>query len=297
MKVLNVGSLNIDHVYRVSHIAAPGETVAGLSYSRFAGGKGANQSVALARAGAEVLHAGAIGPEGGWLKDGLAAEGVDVRHIRELDTPGGHAVIQVDDDGQNSIVIHGGANHRLTPEMIQAALEAVDAGDMLLLQYETNATAELITRGRRAGLRLVFNPAPMAPDVHDLPLGDVDLLVVNETEGAALTRGASEPDAILAGLDRLLPRTDVCLTLGKNGAVLRRAGRAPCHAAAPAVKAVDSTGAGDTFIGYFLAALLEEKDDPEALEWACRAAALSVTRPGATDAIPRRREVEEFLRD
>jgi len=252
MKVVNVGSLNIDHVYRVSHIAAPGETLASSSYARFAGGKGANQSVALARAGATVLHVGAVGLEGAWLRQGLADDGVDVRHVHTLKSPGGHAVIQVDDGGQNSIVIFGGANLMLTRGLIDAALQDAEPGDMLLLQNETNALGDLIAAGRHAGLRVVLNPAPMTPGIALLPLHDVDLLIVNEHEGAALAGSPPDADAILAGLDAKLPGTDVCLTLGAEGAILRRTGKPPCRCPSPDVQAVDTTAAGDTFIGYFL---------------------------------------------
>lgn len=287
MTVLNVGSLNIDHVYRVETIARPGETVASSDYRRFAGGKGANQSIALARAGATVLHAGAVGPEGQWLRRTLRDDGVDVRHVRVLDEPGGHAVIQVETSGQNSIVIYGGANHRIDVGRIRDVLSDRGSGDVLLLQNEINGVGDLISAGSDAGLRVVLNPAPMTAQVADYPLEHVDMLIVNEHEGRALCeRLDAAADDVLESLRQRFPDTDICLTMGAAGAVLQRAGGALTRREAPRVHALDTTAAGDTFIGYLLASLGSGADDGTALWRACRAAALSVTKAGAVDSIP-----------
>lgn len=294
MKVLNFGSLNVDHVYRVPHIARPGETVAGTAYQRFAGGKGANQSVALARAGAPVAHAGSIGPDGLWLRERLAAEGVDVQDIRVTDGPGGHALIQVDERGQNCIVLFSGANASITGDHVRAALGRLQRGDILLLQNEINATPELLAAGRSAGVRVVFNPAPMSAAVLDYPLAAVDLLIVNEHEAAALA-GGTDVESWLAGLARRLPQADLCLTLGAAGAVYQEAGGRRWQCPAPRVRAVDTTAAGDTFIGFFLAAVMQGAAVSAALAAACRAAAVSVTRPGALDSIPRPADVDAFF--
>ncbi len=295
MKVLNFGSLNVDHVYRVPRIARPGETVASHEYRRFPGGKGANQSVALARAGAAVAHAGCIGPEGLWLRDRLAAEGIDVRDIRVTEGPGGHALIQVEDSGQNSIVLFPGANAAIAPDHVREALGRQRAGDVLLLQNEINATPELIAAGKRAGLRVAFNPAPMSSAVAGYPLDQVDLLILNEHEGEALA-GEAAPDAILDALVRRLPRADLCLTLGAAGAIYQKADGPRRRCPAPRVQAVDTTAAGDAFIGFLLAGLSQGCTEEVALAAACRAAAVSVTRPGAMDSIPRPAEVEAFFR-
>jgi ribokinase len=294
VKILNFGSLNVDHVYRVPHIARPGETVAGTEYRRFAGGKGANQSVALARAGASVAHAGCIGPEGLWLRERLAAEGIDVQDIRLADGPGGHAVIQVEDSGQNSIVLFPGANAAIGREHVQAALGRMRPGETLLLQNEINATPELIAVGAARGLRVAFNPAPMSPAVAGYPLEQVSLLIVNEHEAQALS-GRDQPAAMLTTLGQRLPRTDLCLTLGADGAVYQKAGGQRWHCAAPRVTAVDTTAAGDTFIGFLLAEVLRGTTETAAVAAACRAAALSVTRPGAMDSIPRPEDVAAFF--
>jgi ribokinase len=286
--------LNLDHVYRVQAIARPGETVPSTDYRLFAGGKGANQSMALARAGVAVAHAGKIGPEGAWLRQKLAEAGVDTRFIRVAQEPGGHAIIQVDAQGQNSIVLYGGTNQAITEAEVRETLAAFAPGDYLLLQNETNVTAALIEAGHAAGMVVILNPAPMTEAVHGSALAKLGFLVVNETEGAALA-GVAEPPAILAELCRRLPRTGVVLTLGADGVLYGR-GAERLQLPAYKVEAVDSTAAGDTFIGYWLAGLVEGLPTAGALDLGCRAAALSVTKPGAMDSIPRREEVDRFGR-
>jgi len=293
MKVLNFGSLNLDHVYAVDHIVQPGETIASTDYRLSAGGKGANQSMALARAGATVRHAGMIGSEGMWLRDKMRDEGVDVTSVLIADSPGGHAIIQVDANGQNSIVLFGGANQLISGEHMTAALSTCAPGDVLLLQNEINKTPELIEAGHEADLTVCLNPAPMAPDVLDFPLEMVDILIVNEHEGAALAQTNDLP-CIASALREHWPNTRIVLTLGKNG-VHYLDGNTECHVDAHPVKAVDTTAAGDTFIGYFLAGTLERMAVEQALQLACKAAALSVTKPGAMDSIPLRSDVEDFL--
>jgi ribokinase len=292
MRILNFGSINIDRVYRVPHIVRPGETLTSASYRTFAGGKGANQSVALARAGARVCHAGRIGRDGLWLRDKLARAGVEVTHLAVGEEPTGHAVIQVDDRGQNSIVLFPGANHGITVEAAQAVLDAFAPGDVLLLQNEISQVPHLIAQGRRRGLRVCFNPAPFAPQVRDYPLTDVDLLVVNQTEaaGVAAVENPAGDQAILDALTQRLPGVRLVLTQGDKGVLYREKGRT-LHVSAVPVKTVDTTAAGDTFIGYFLAAQAAGMDVEASLRRACRAAALCVSRSGAMDSIPSAEEV------
>ena len=216
MNILNFGSLNIDLVYQVEHIARPGETIASSSHQVFAGGKGANQSAALARAGARVFHAGQVGPDGQWLVDKLAGLGVDVQHIRVGDVPTGHAIIQVDRRGQNSIVLFAGANAQIDRGAIDAALSLFDRGDILLLQNEINDIAYIITSASERDLTICLNPAPFVPEVCAYPLELVDLLIVNETEATGLA-GAST----LAALAALCPHAQIALTLGAAGVQYR----------------------------------------------------------------------------
>ena len=286
MNILNFGSLNIDLVYQVEHIARPGETIASSSHQIFAGGKGANQSAALARAGARIFHAGQVGPEGQWLVDKLAGLGVDVQHIRVGDVPTGHAIIQVDRQGQNSIVLFAGANAQIDKRAIDTALSHFDRGDILLLQNEINDIAYIITSAAERGLTTCLNPAPFGPEVRTYPLELVNLLIVNETEATGLA-GTSE----LAALAELCPHAQIALTLGAAGAQYRSSTE-EFHLSAPHVEAVDTTGAGDTFIGYFLQGLTADMTAREAMTRAVQAAALCVTRPGAMDSIPAADEVD-----
>ena len=285
MNILNFGSLNIDLVYQVEHIARPGETIASSSHRVFAGGKGANQSAALARAGANAFHAGQVGPDGQWLVDKLAGLGVDVQHIRVGDVPTGHAIIQVDCHGQNSIVLFAGANAQIDKRAIDTALSHFSRGDILLLQNEINNVAYIITAAAERGLTICLNPAPFGPEVRAYPLELVDLLIVNETEATGLV-GASE----LADLAVLCPHAQIALTLGATGTQYYSPTE-EFHLPAPQVEAVDTTGAGDTFIGYFLQGLTADMTARDAMTRAVQAAALCVTRPGAMDSIPAADEV------
>lgn len=289
MRVLNFGSLNIDHVYQVERIVRPGETLPSSSYQVFAGGKGANQSAALALALAPVFHAGRVGPEGQWLKDKLSALGADLRFTLEDDFPTGHAIIQVDPQGRNAIVLFAGCNARISPAQIDQTLEHFGEGDLLLLQNEINEIPRLIQQAHSRGLRVCFNPAPFTPQVAAYPLERVDILVVNEIEGKGLA-DQEDPQAILDSLAKKYPRAELVLTLGERGA-LYRSPRETFHVPAVQVKAVDTTAAGDTFIGYFLAGVAAGQSPRAALHRAARAAALCVTRPGAMDSIPRSGEV------
>lgn len=288
--ILNVGSINIDRVYAVEHFVRPGETIASGRYDVFAGGKGFNQSIALARAGAKVRHAGMVGKDGAWLIERLSGEGVDITSVETRETPTGHAIIQVAPTGENAIVLFGGANRKLNPAMAVRAAAACSAGDYLLTQNETNVTAEAIREGAKRGLKVVFNPAPMDAAVPGYPLECVDIFILNETEAHGLT-GKTEPEDIRADMTRRFPKAATVLTLGSKGAMFFDSG-SRIHQAATAVKAIDTTAAGDTFTGFFLAELAKSDDPARALSLGCRAAAICVTRPGASDSIPLRRELE-----
>lgn len=289
MSILNFGSVNIDHVYRVDHLVRPGETIASRDYQQFPGGKGYNQSIALARAGAPVRHAGRIGQDGRWLREALAAEGADVAFLEVVDKPSGHAIIQVDAAGENAILLFGGANRSITAGDAHGILAHFGPGDWLLLQNEISAMAEILTEAGQRRMRIVFNPAPMGDEVLAYPLDGVSIFLLNETEGEAFT-GESAPPAILAGMRGRFPQATVVLTLGAEGAVYDDGGEQIYVAGRP-VQAVDTTAAGDTFIGYFLAGISAGEAPRTALERANRAAAICVTRPGAAPSIPRLAEV------
>jgi ribokinase len=289
MTILNFGSCCIDNVYAVPHFVQPGETLASTDFNIFPGGKGLNQSIALAHAGAEVQHAGKVGEDGRWLKTLLEESGADASRLQIVDGPSGHANIQVSASGENAIVIVGGTNRLITPDDFEDAFSGVELGDFLLLQNEVSHLSDIIKEGHRRGLRIAFNAAPMTTEVMDYPLELIELLIVNETE-AAMILGQPVSDQLGEQLATRFPKMKIVLTLGESGVIYRQGGLAIEQSAFP-VSAVDTTGAGDTFTGFFLAALIRGEEIQQCLLEACRAASISVTRPGAATSIPQRSEL------
>ncbi|MEM6677203.1 MAG: PfkB family carbohydrate kinase [Pseudomonadota bacterium] len=290
MTIHVLGSVNIDYVYRVPNLPQPGETLAGLSRAVHLGGKGANQAIAAARAGAPVRFIGAIGPGDDWTRDRLAAAGVDVSCVAEVEEATGHAIIYVDAAGENCIVIHGGANRAIPEAVVEAALAQAQAGDWWLTQNETSGVTEAAARAQSRGLRTVHVAAPFVPEDALPVLPHTDLLAVNEGEAAALA----------SRLGGAVPVDVMLVTRGAAGAAWRERPTVPDGAGelsvpAFAVTAVDTTGAGDCFLGYALAGLHAGLTPEVALRRAAAAAALSVTREGAADAIPEAAEVDAFL--
>ena len=295
MAIYNLGSINLDHLYRVDHFVRPGETLSSSDFQTLLGGKGANQSIALGRAGATIHHIGAIGRNDDWVLAEMRASGVDTDRVARLEGASGHAIIQLDRQAENAILLYPGANHRLTREQIEASLSDAGSGDWLLMQHETNGLAEAIDIARRKGLSIAFNPAPMVVETARPLIQDVDLLIVNEVEAMDLT-GTDDVKAAESALTRDYPTLRILLTLGRDGVVyIGPEGRE----SQPAFKvdAVDTTAAGDTFIGYSLAALAGGATPREAMATGRAAAALCVTRLGAAQSIPARDEVEAFLHD
>lgn len=289
MKILNFGSINIDYVYGVPHFVKPAETIASTSYQVFMGGKGCNQSVALAKAGVQVYHAGAIGEDGVWIKNQLNDWGVNVDFLTVSDGPTGHAIIQVEPNGQNAIIIHGGANQSIHSAQIHHVLQNFEKGDILLVQNEINALPELLLAASKRGLKIFFNPAPMSASVFELPLETIDVFIINEVEGEELTN-RNTAEGILEKMAEQFPNAATLLTLGEKGARYQQASEIR-SINAKKVKAIDTTAAGDTFIGYFLAnwALGETLDT--CLQKATQASAICVTRAGGAVSIPSKEEV------
>ena len=296
MKILNFGSLNIDNVCQVSHFVRPGETLSANSFERFAGGKGLNQSLALARSGVAVYHAGRIGNDGVFLKEILEESGVDCRYLciapQELT---GCAMIQVSDAGENCIVLYGGANKNISRGDIDAVLSGFEAGDILLLQNEINDLDYIIAGAVKRQMRIFFNPAPMGENVLKLNLGQVDTFIVNEVEGADLAGVPAETEyqAVIAALQQKYPTTNILMTLGARGAVYAGAGENEViySPACKVEKVVDTTAAGDTFIGYYLSETVNGKSVREALQTASKASAHCISIKGAANSIPRREEL------
>lgn len=293
MKVLNIGSMNIDYVYSVDHIILPGETQSTFSREVFLGGKGINQSIALAKAGIEVYHAGCIGEDGDLFLEACALHGVNAKHIRRLAGQTGSTVIQVDRRGQNSILLYGGSNQALTEDFIDSVLEDFSARDLLLLQNEVNLLPYIVDKAYEKGMKIVLNPSPFNEKIFALNLEKISLFLLNEVEGSQLT-GKSAPPEILECLRASYPQAGIVLTLGKDGAYYADAKQQYFQAAFP-VEAVDTTAAGDTFTGYFIAGLIEKLPVPDLLKRSAKASAIAVTRPGAINSIPLREEVEKAL--
>jgi ribokinase len=289
MKIVNFGSLNIDYVYQVDEFLRPGETRAALSRNIFSGGKGLNQSVACAKAGLEVYHAGIIGTEGHFLKDKLISYHVHTEFIRELPESSGHTIIQVNDKGENCILLYPGTNAMLSDAYVDEVLSHFDEDDMVVLQNETNMVGEIINKAAEKGMRVVFNAAPYTDAIKEYPLHKVSWLFVNEIEGASLSGKEAFAD-IAHALRNAYPQTEIILTIGAQGCIY--AGTEGFYNV-PAQKTLpmDTTAAGDTFIGYYLMGILKYNGVRSALEMANRAGAITVTRKGAAESIPTWEEV------
>lgn len=296
MKIINFGSLNIDNIYNVREFVNPGQTIFSDSFHIAPGGKGLNQSLAAARAGAQVIHAGAIGSKGLFLTQLLQAAGVDISQVLTLDAPSGHTIIEVNAAGQNRIIVHGGTNLMLTEDYIDAILTKGCAGDLVLLQNETNLISSIISKAHAKGMKVAFNPSPMPENLTALPLDLVDYFIVNELEAAQLAgRQPQEAyDAVLECLTAKYPHAAVIMTLGHNGVLYSCQDTRLAHPVFQ-VDTVDTTAAGDTFCGYFLAAVCRGASTKDALREASAASAIAVSRPDAAPSIPLYDEVMAFL--
>lgn len=284
MAIWNLGSINADFVYAVSHIPAPGETLSSTDRKVFLGGKGANMSVAAARAAAHVNHIGAVGPDGQWAVERLLEYGVDTRNIAEIDTETAQAIIMVDPHGENAIILHPGANAKIPQATLQTAMAEAQTGDWLVIQNETNLQRTAAELGKRMGLQIAYAAAPFDADRVMAVLPHLDFLILNEVEADQLNQatGQSPND---------LPVRDIIVTLGADGADWYGTGEKQ-HFPARQVDAVDTTGAGDTFTGYVLAGLDRGAPMAQAIGQATKAAALMVTRHGTADVIPDLSEVQ-----
>ena len=292
MRFLNYGSVNIDLIFTVDHIVKGGETLQSTSLNKSAGGKGANQSAALAKAGAPVFHAGKVGQDGGFLLQLLSSYGVDVSCIRTYEGSTGQALIQLDANKQNALILYSGGNGQITTAEIDQTLQHFGSDDVLVLQNEIVHTDYLIKAAAQRGMKVCMNVAPFDPSALSLPLDHIDLLVVNEIEGAGLA-GMQETSDYKAILERLVtryPASEILLTIGKQGCWyafkdLR------IHHDIYDTPVVDTTAAGDTFIGYYLASIARGCSIRQALQYASKAAGLAVSRPGAMASIPLAEEV------
>jgi len=288
MAVWNLGSINIDKVYRVPHLPAPGETLAANGYSQGLGGKGANMSVAIARAAARVTHIGAVGADGGWTVERLMEYGVDTRQIVSMTGEAtGHAIIYVAEDAENQIVLFPGTNRLITDDMIGGALAEASPGDTLVMQNETSRQRFAAEMAKALGLQVVYAAAPFDSDAVAEVLPFTDLLVLNAVEAAQLR------DTLGKELEALgVPH--IVVTLGGDGSRwLDVSAGLETHIPTIPVTPVDTTGAGDTFTGYLVAGLDRGMPMRQALSLATQAGALMVTRLGTADVIPDLKEIED----
>lgn len=296
MKILSFGSMNIDNTYSVDEFVQPGETMTAKNLSKFCGGKGLNQSIALAAAGADVSHFGCVGEDGDILLDMLKSRGVNTDSVIKIDNiTSGHAIIQVDSHGQNSILLYPGANRRMTPELIDRELEKYSCGDWLLIQNETNCLEYIMRAANKKGMKIAFNPSPMDGTVSTLPLELVDLFLVNEIEGAAVT-GKEITEEITAEFEKLFPNAAVILTLGKKGSVFKSE-KDMLFQPSYCGTVKDTTGAGDTYTGFFIANYIKGVSPQECMRIAAMASTVQISRDGAAIAIPTKQEVLDALKN
>lgn len=291
MKVLCFGSANLDHVYKVDHFTVPGETQGCLEYNIKCGGKGVNQAIAMALAGNDTYFAGIIGSDGGLLKDALVDKGVHIDYMKISNKPTGHAIIEVDQSGQNHILLYGGTNKEIDFEYIDEVLSHFSKGDIVVLQNEINNVPYIIERCYEKEMKSFFNAAPYDIAVKNYPIEKVTWLVVNETEGATLSN-EEDYEKIIQTLKQKYPHTHILFTMGKEGSRVLT-DKEDIKVEALKVNAVDTTGAGDTYIGYFVRGIVEEMPLLETAQMATKASAIAVTRFGAVDSIPNYEEVFE----
>lgn len=298
MKVLSFGSLNIDYVYTVPHFVKKGETLSAKELNVYTGGKGLNQSIALSRAGIDTHHAGAIGSDGLFLLNKLKEAGVHtdlVKILPEVST--GNAIIQNDKEGDNCILLYGGANQAITTNQVDKVFENFDKGDYLLIQNEINNLPYIVEKAKQKGMKIILNPSPMNEKILKLPLDQIDYFILNEVEAMQILEMGEEQEVdgryFIKLLHNQFPGATIVLTLGSDGSICMSEDE---YAEQPIykVKAVDTTAAGDTYTGYFIAGILNGKTIKESMDMASKASAIAVTRQGAAPSIPTMEEVKTY---
>ena len=290
VKILNYGSMNLDHVYSVPHFVLPGETISASAMKLFSGGKGLNQSIAVAKAGGTIFHAGVVGEDGEILLDALRAVSVNTSYVCKTQGPSSHTIIQVGPDGQNCIIVFSGVNMRMAEETMDEILSDFGPGDLLMLQNELYGSPVMLRKAAARGMTVLLNPSPADEHLKDFPLDRVNWFILNEIEGELLT-GEKEPDRILSAFAEKYPDASVVLTIGEKGAFLQTPG-IRIHQEAFRVDPVDTTAAGDTFTGYFIAGLSAGLPFDRIMRRSALAASIAVSRLGAADSIPRSAEVD-----
>jgi len=291
-KILDYGSLNIDKTFLLDHIVQPGETIASYDYKLNAGGKGTNQAGALAKAGCNVFMAGKIGPDGIFILDLLKECNVNTQFIHQNSLTTGQALIQVSKNGQNSIILNAGANFENTKDEINNTLNNFSKGDYLILQNEINNIEYLINKAYEKELKICFNPSPFTKDILNLPLEKISYFFVNEVEASQIAeeKNVEDYDSILQSLSKKFPSSKIIMTVGKQGAYFYF-DKIKIHQEIIDAPVVDTTAAGDTFMGYFIASLIKGYTTSEALFYATKAASITVSKLGALKSIPLKEQI------
>lgn len=295
MKILNFGSLNIDKVYEVEDFVKPGETISSKDMQIFAGGKGLNQSIAVANAGSNIYHAGMIGKEGLFLKDILDEKNVDTSLLKVIESETGHAIIQVNKEGQNCILLFSGANHKIDENYVNLVLDKFEAGDIIILQNEISCLEYIIDQAFKKQMRIALNPSPIDESLAKLDLNKVEWIILNEIEGSIIS-GRENHDEIVFELLKRFSNLKIVLTLGEKGSIYRD-GEKSYSQNIYKTNVVDTTAAGDTFMGYFISSISKNRSIEDALEIASMAASISVSKKGAANSIPYEQEVLAKLSD
>ena len=291
MKKVILGSLNVDNVYSVHELVKPKETIRAVNQKTYPGGKGFNQAIALQRSGSEMYFAGVVGRDGSMFLEEMKYEKINYDYLKYSSKLSGSAVIQVSEAGENCIIVSEGANGDVNEKYIDELLSYFAKGDVIILQNEVPCTAYAAREASKKGMRIMFNPSPFDERAKDVDINDVDYLFINEVEGEGIT-GCLEPKEMLKKLHAKYPGLNVVLTVGSKGAYyLKDDGEILFQEAYPC-EAVDTTAAGDTFTGYFITEMLKTEDPVHSLKIAAKAAAIAVTRVGASPSIPYRTEVE-----
>lgn len=289
MKILNFGSCNIDYVYSLDHIVGVGETETTYMLETFPGGKGLNQSIAVAKAGGEIFHAGCVGCDSDILTEILLKNSVNISYLSRTDKKNGHAIIQVSDKGENSIFLYPGSNEMIKKDYIDLVLKDFGQGDIILLQNEISNVDYIVERAYQKQMCIILNPSPFNEKLNKIDFNKLTYIILNEVEAKAIA-GYDIPEGNLTCIKNKYKNLKVVLTLGSNGCIYSDS---LCEFYQPAFKvnAVDTTAAGDTFTGYFIAGLSRGSDYQTILKMASAASAIAVSRKGAAPSIPDKSEV------
>lgn len=293
MKVLNIGSINIDYSYKVNHFAKKGETISSKNLEIFSGGKGLNQSIALKRAGVDVYHFGLIGKDGIFIKQLLDNMQIDTRFVKIVeDARTGNAIIQTDDEGDNCIILYQGANYCFDEKIIDEVIDKFSEGDFVVLQNEINKISYIIEKAYKKGMKIVLNPSPINEQISQINLNYIHCIILNEVEARYFTKSEKVED-ILLDLKNKMPNSEIILTVGEKGSFYIKDNQ-NFRKDAYKVNVVDTTSAGDTFLGYYLGSKINGLEVSKCIEIATKAAAIAVSKKGSSSSIPFKEEVLNF---